>query len=195
MASRCLGETNPLARYVYLIRNALVYKLTYLKLVNGHCEGGLGLFLRPEDPMSRPIMSQAVITNNVVLKVVVPRRTGRKRKRGTSEPFRTEGEDRARVGTSNGDGSSLAECRGSLSRQDDPGYLFQSLRDNPSRYRVEAVGTVAKTHRYRGELTVRREGAVMDSENKLTWILLSPDRFPALDYQQPVCESSQEHVF
>ncbi|EHA23298.1 hypothetical protein ASPNIDRAFT_131427 [Aspergillus niger ATCC 1015] len=45
------------------------------------------LLLRPEDAMSRPLQSTSLPSNNILLKVTVPKRTGRKRKKGSNEPF------------------------------------------------------------------------------------------------------------
>jgi len=47
----------------------------------------LSLRFNVDDPDSRPIVSIPKTTNNILMQVTVPRRTGRKRKRGTSGPF------------------------------------------------------------------------------------------------------------
>ncbi|OQD88351.1 hypothetical protein PENANT_c004G02317 [Penicillium antarcticum] len=45
------------------------------------------LVLRPDDAMARPVQSTSSASNNVLLKVTVPKRTGRKRKKGSDGPF------------------------------------------------------------------------------------------------------------
>ncbi|KAJ5919625.1 RNA polymerase III transcription factor subunit [Penicillium verhagenii] len=45
------------------------------------------LLLRPEDAMARPLISTVSQTNNILLQVTVPKQTGRKRKRGSNDPF------------------------------------------------------------------------------------------------------------
>lgn len=86
-------------------------------------------------------MSHNARTNNVVLKVTVPKRTGRKRKRGSDGPWQGEAEDPT---TNNG------EQVASHGRLDDPKLLRKKLVDNVGRYNVEAVGTSSHTHRFRG---------------------------------------------
>jgi len=68
------------------------------------------------------------------LQVTVPKRTGRKRKRGTREHFawhsdRFEAEESA-VAT--------------------PEVQLRSLQDNADNFTVKAVGVVEETHRFRG---------------------------------------------
>ncbi|EAW14850.1 transcription factor TFIIIC subunit TFC1 [Aspergillus clavatus NRRL 1] len=94
------------------------------------------LLLRPEDAMSRPLKSTSSAANNILLKVTVPRRTGRKRKRGSDEPFTG-----IPVATASGD---CEPWRRSAKQ------ILQSLRDNAGRYAVEPVGMVKRTHVFRG---------------------------------------------
>ncbi|KAE8379747.1 RNA polymerase III transcription factor IIIC subunit-domain-containing protein [Aspergillus bertholletiae] len=93
------------------------------------------LYLRPEDAMSRPAQSTSLPSNNILLKVTVPRRTGRKRKRGSDEPF--TGAPVSTLGPETQPRRSARE-------------LLQSLRDNVGRYQVEPVGIVNRTHVFRG---------------------------------------------
>ncbi|KAJ5272420.1 tau 95 subunit of transcription factor TFIIIC [Penicillium angulare] len=90
------------------------------------------LFLRPEDPMSRPLLSTSNPTNNVLLKVTVPKRTGRKRKTGSDGPFIDAAPEDTAV----------------LQRPTSKD-LLRSLQDNPSKYQIEAVGKIQRTHVYR----------------------------------------------
>jgi general transcription factor 3C polypeptide 5 (transcription factor C subunit 1) len=92
------------------------------------------LVLRPDDAMSRPIQSTSSASNNVLLKVTVPKRTGRKRKKGSNEPFMDAPE------------SEDTQLRPRRSAKD----LMRSLRDNPSEYNIEPVGKIQRTHVFRG---------------------------------------------
>ncbi|OLN86905.1 Transcription factor tau subunit sfc1 [Colletotrichum chlorophyti] len=102
-------------------------------------------YLNPESPFRRPIMSHSATSHNVVLKVTVPKRTGRKRKRGTDGPW--EGEvDMTDVPGSGPSGEQIY----SRSRLDNPKVLRRKLQDNAGDYHVEAVGVIKHTHRFRG---------------------------------------------
>lgn len=97
------------------------------------------LYLNPESPFCKPLMSHNARTHNVVLKVTVPKRTGRKRKQGTSSPWEGDVEI--------GDTENQVCSR---SRLDDPNLLRKKLQDNVGKYHVEAVGVIGHTHRFRG---------------------------------------------
>ncbi|RAH67422.1 transcription factor TFIIIC subunit TFC1 [Aspergillus aculeatinus CBS 121060] len=92
------------------------------------------LFLRPEDAMSRPMKSISSTANNILVKVTVPKRTGRKRKKGSDEPF---------TGVPITTGHVEAPRRSARE-------VLQSLRDNVGRYQVEPVGMIERTHVFRG---------------------------------------------
>jgi general transcription factor 3C polypeptide 5 (transcription factor C subunit 1) len=102
------------------------------------------LFLSPDSPYRRPILSHNAVTHNVLLQVTVPKRTGRKRKRGTNGPF--EGE----IEMVSPDGPQPDSLVSSKSRLDDPKVIRRKLQDNVDRYRVRAVGVIKRTHRFRG---------------------------------------------
>lgn len=101
------------------------------------------LYLNPESPFCKPIMSHNARTHNIVLQVTVPKRTGRKRKRGTSEPW--QGDLDLQQSTVDS-----AEPVTSHSRLDDPRKLRRQLEDNIGAYHVEVIGTIKQTHRFRG---------------------------------------------
>ena len=86
----------------------------------------LHLRFRPDDPMQRPIESRSVPTNNILLKITIPRR---RRKR------RLEGERASRP-------------------EDALGPTHESLPDklkaSNGNYKVEAIGRIDKTVRFRG---------------------------------------------
>ncbi|KAK1760872.1 transcription factor tau subunit sfc1 [Echria macrotheca] len=98
------------------------------------------LYLRPDNPTVRPLTSHNALSHNVVLKVVVPKRTGRKRKRGSGDPF--EGDPVPE--------SDVSVEVSSAGRADAPKVLRQKLRDNVGKYTVEPIGIIRNTHRYRG---------------------------------------------
>ncbi|OGM49331.1 RNA polymerase III transcription factor subunit [Aspergillus bombycis] len=93
------------------------------------------LYLRPEDAMSRPIQSTSLPSNNILLKVTVPRRTGRKRKRGSDEPFT---------------GVPVSTLGPEFQPRRSARELLRSLRDNAGKYQIEPVGLVNRTHVFRG---------------------------------------------
>lgn len=90
-------------------------------------------------------MSHNARTHNVVLKVTVPKRTGRKRKRGSDGPWQGDVEIPDVAAASEG-----KEQVASVGRQDEPKVLRKKLADNVGKYEVEAVGVVRHTHRFRG---------------------------------------------
>ncbi|KAK7555190.1 RNA polymerase III transcription factor IIIC subunit-domain-containing protein [Phyllosticta citricarpa] len=90
----------------------------------------IGASLRPGDVMAKPVMSNFVKTRNILIKVTVPKRTGRKRKRGSDDPW-------------------IDDPRPHDAAHTDPLLLLQSLRDNPDNYSVQAVGINHETHRFR----------------------------------------------
>ncbi|EAW24377.1 transcription factor TFIIIC subunit TFC1 [Aspergillus fischeri NRRL 181] len=92
------------------------------------------LFLRPEDAMSRPLQSTSSASNNILLKVTVPKRTGRKRKKGSDEPF---------------SGVPVTTVHEQPQRRSAK-QLLRSLSDNVGKYKVEPVGMVNRTHVFRG---------------------------------------------
>ncbi|KAM7196419.1 RNA polymerase III transcription factor (TF)IIIC subunit domain containing protein [Rhypophila sp. PSN 637] len=98
------------------------------------------LYLRPDNPTVRPLTSHNALTHNVVVRVTVPKRTGRKRKKGTDDPFEGEVEPAS---------ASPNEVR-SKDRMDMPRLLRRKLCDNVGKYTVEPIGVITNTHRYRG---------------------------------------------
>ncbi|KAL2162727.1 hypothetical protein VTH06DRAFT_6563 [Thermothelomyces fergusii] len=103
------------------------------------------LYLRYDNPTVRPLTSHNALTHNVILKVTVPKRTGRKRKRGTNGPWEGEVEQ-----PSVEDPSLVSPEVLSRDRLDTPRVIRRKLQDNIGKYTVEPVGIVNNTHRYRG---------------------------------------------
>jgi general transcription factor 3C polypeptide 5 (transcription factor C subunit 1) len=91
------------------------------------------------------LTSHNALTHNVILKVTVPKRTGRKRKRGTNGPWEGEVEQPA-----GGQDSVIAPDVVSRDRLDTPQVIRRKLQDNIGKYTVEPIGVVNSTHRYRG---------------------------------------------
>lgn len=83
--------------------------------------------------MSRPLRSTSSVANNILLKVTVPKRTGRKRKMGSDVPF-----------------SDAIPVADAIPQRRNARELHRSLRDNVGRYQVEPVGMVQRTHVFRG---------------------------------------------
>jgi general transcription factor 3C polypeptide 5 (transcription factor C subunit 1) len=90
------------------------------------------------------MMSHYASSHNVLFKVTVPKRTGRKRKRGSNGPWQGESDEPAEPT------GPLSQNLRSESRLDEPKILRRKLQDNVDRYKAEAVGVIKHTHRYRG---------------------------------------------
>lgn len=114
-----------------------MHDLTVLQLLQDSNPSPVAsLYLHPGNRNSKPTFSENVSTNNVVLKITVPKRTGRKRKRGTSGPFHGRIEE--------------SQTQPSLVSRDTRS-LVRSLRDNVSKYEIQPVGFVHETHRFRSK--------------------------------------------
>ncbi|OAA41656.1 Transcription factor IIIC, subunit 5 [Metarhizium rileyi] len=101
------------------------------------------LYLNPESPFCRPIMSHNAASHNVVLKVTVPKRTGRRRKKGSNGPWQGD------MSLSDAHNPAIKEEVQSIARLDEPKVLRRKLQDNVAGYQVEAVGIIKHTHRFR----------------------------------------------
>lgn len=103
--------------------------------------------------MCVPILSHNSPTNNILLQFTVPKRTGRKRKRGSDDPFTfPDGEIAKETPEVRGPGllgHKSSEILSQLGR-DNPATLFRKINDNIDTYQVEAVAEIRQTHRYRG---------------------------------------------
>jgi general transcription factor 3C polypeptide 5 (transcription factor C subunit 1) len=112
-------------------------------------EGSLPLYLRYKDPTCAPILSQNALSGNVLLKITVPRRTGRKRKRGSNELFMDIPNGSEPISEEEQNKGHTPDLL-SFGRNDQTKSLLRRLRDNQGRYEIEPVGTIEQTHRYRG---------------------------------------------
>ncbi|KAL6251705.1 tau 95 subunit of transcription factor TFIIIC [Rhinocladiella similis] len=88
----------------------------------------LGLSFQPDNQDSRTVVSYNKKTDNLLLKLTVPKRTGRKRKRGSDDAFIEHVPEDTRK---------------------DVAYLLRSLHDNPKTYEAKVVGKVRSTHIWR----------------------------------------------
>jgi general transcription factor 3C polypeptide 5 (transcription factor C subunit 1) len=129
-----------------MMAELLVSGLTRAQILN-ECdpEGSLPLYLRHNDPMCSPLFSHNCSTKNVVLKITVPKCTG-KRKRASQDSYLGIG---PRFTPTEID-ISVQNDLCSHSRIDGPKKLLRSLKDNADNYQVEAVAEVKRTHRFRG---------------------------------------------
>jgi len=114
-------------------------------------KGCIPLYIRPDDPLCPPLLSHNSQTRNVLLKITVPRRTGRKRKRGSDGPYLEESK------LENFDGNTKSYSRGlalaatgmeesrdtlyakrirSQRRLDHHREILRSLQDNINSYTV-----------------------------------------------------------
>ncbi|TVY73448.1 Transcription factor tau subunit sfc1 [Lachnellula suecica] len=108
------------------------------------------LYIRHDDPMCIPILSNNASTNNVLLKITVPKRIGRKRKRGGLDPIPSAMEGFSPLPESRDNESRSSDSIRSQSRKDNPVKLLRTLKDNVGNYSVEAVAEITNTHRFRG---------------------------------------------
>lgn len=103
--------------------------------------------LRPDDPYAKRILGTPVTTENLLLKVTVPKRTGRKRKRGSDDPFLDGHETQPRNGDTANMQPSTTPCP-----YVNATTVFQSLRDNVDKYTVVPAGVIDESHRFRSML-------------------------------------------
>ena len=120
-------------------------------------KGTVAASLRPDDPFAKKILSNHVKAGNILLKVTVPKRTGRKRKKGTTGPFLTEEEIQAQAREQNQSRESHAQnpkakpkpVYGPDCPYVDGATVFRSIQDNVDQYAIEPVGMVKDVHRFR----------------------------------------------
>lgn len=93
-----------------------------------------------------PIMSHNAPSHNLVLQLTLPRRTGRKRKRGSDGPWLPPASSHAAGACQS---SEPPDSPRSLSRLDAPRLLRRKLADTAGRYRIQPIGIIKHTHRFR----------------------------------------------
>lgn len=117
--------------------------LTFTELVHENNQRAPAqLYMHPDDPMSQPLSASAIKTSNVVLQIMVPKRTGLKRRRGGLNPYSEDTDELSRSSS----GSRSVQEHEHLKSVD---YLLRSLRDNADNYKVEPIGSIQITHRFR----------------------------------------------
>ncbi|KAK4542296.1 hypothetical protein LTR36_006949 [Oleoguttula mirabilis] len=92
-----------------------------------------GVSLRPSDPLAKKLASKGLETRNVLVKVTLPKWTGRKRKRGSNAPFTL---------------SSPPEPRDNTIRAPE---LLRRMRDTEGAYSIQPVGMIRETHKFRSQ--------------------------------------------
>ncbi|GAM83879.1 hypothetical protein ANO11243_018690 [Dothideomycetidae sp. 11243] len=92
----------------------------------------LSTSLRPLDPYARKVLSQRADVNHVLLRVILPKRTGRKRKRGSDDPFEYPTSNFKRYSA------------GQIADQ-----ILQQLKQAGNGIDVEPVGAIRSSHRFR----------------------------------------------
>ena len=99
------------------------------------------LYFHPGQRGSNSVLSGNVQTGNLLCQATVPKLTGRKRKRGSSAPFREpEDHDEAYQSKPLGaDGMSMSE------------RMLHGLRANAEPDRLKVVGIIERTHRFRSK--------------------------------------------
>ena len=95
--------------------------------------------------MFKPLRSANVATRNVLLKVTVPKRVKVRRKKGAQTSSRDD--------LTHKNGLHHEEQRGLAARSTQS--LLRAMRDNPSQYQVQPVGSIEQTHRFRGMIFAR----------------------------------------
>jgi general transcription factor 3C polypeptide 5 (transcription factor C subunit 1) len=90
-------------------------------------------------------------TNNVLLKITVPKRIGRKRKRADLDPFLYAEQGFSPL-PNTGDDAAPADSIRSQSRKDHPTELLRTLKDNVGNYSIEPIAEITNTHRFRGNV-------------------------------------------
>ena len=121
------------------------------------------LFFRPTDPMAKSIPSKSVSTGNVLVQITVPRRTGRKRKRDSQEPFQYHNLPEQ------------SEGQGPFLKIGDAKKLLRTLKDNPERYTIQGLGHVDQTHRFRAMHDLVYSTASIPFVQRVTKELISMD--------------------
>ncbi|KAI9834535.1 MAG: hypothetical protein M1819_002911 [Sarea resinae] len=121
-------------------------------VVSKEDDSALGLYVRPDDPLCRRILSTESKTSNILLKVVVPKTTGRKRKRGSQGPFEEEPRD-VEVHVDADEPLQHRSKRGPSSSCSagaiDSAKLMRMLRDNEEKFSIVPVGVIDRTRRFR----------------------------------------------
>ena len=115
-----------------------------MQLVHDSHDAVANLYLKPGDRMSKPLKSAIVRTNNILIKITVPKRIGLKRKRKAKGPYHED------LDCEDGlDSQKLAPPPTTIKVSH---HLMRTLRDCPNKYHIQPVGSIDYTHRFRGSL-------------------------------------------
>lgn len=133
--------------------------------------------------MCSPILSNNVSTNNILLQVTVPKRTGRKRKRGSLEPY----QDAVGIAHEIPDGTTSAIR--------DTQYLLGSMSANASKYHIRLVGVIEHTHRFRSEWLLLRSLDINFKKRYRTLTAVGLPDFVWSTTNSPFMQKMREHIF
>lgn len=122
------------------------------------------------------MMSHYAPSHNVVFKITVPKRTGRKRKRGSDDPWEGDVEE---SGQKDPPSAATTSFR-SHGKLDEARIVRRKLQDNIDHYQAEVVGVIKHTHRYRGMVDFNYSMKNNDFMNKFTDTMLSRDGMSTL---------------
>lgn len=92
------------------------------QMVQGGSDKILALSFHPQDPTSKTIIANKQRANNVLLQIAVPKRTGRKRKRGTDDPW--------------------VEGTTASGLKKDASYLVNTMANGVNHYKVTALSAI-----------------------------------------------------
>ena len=134
--------------------------------------------LRPDDLLAKKLTSRETPVNNLLCRVVLPKRTGRKRKRGSNDPFTHVESPSATENESMGESAPLPL---------DGLQLLQRLKEDGHDYRLEPVGLINEAHRFRCTYN-----AVCSLCVKLNYLAL-PD-FQMAASRMPLMASISKHL-
>jgi general transcription factor 3C polypeptide 5 (transcription factor C subunit 1) len=120
-----------------------------------------GLSLRPNDPLVKKLVSKELAVQNVCLRVTIPKRTGRKRKRASNDAFDYHASEQD---------SSTAPPLLTANQ------LLRRLNDNVDTYTVQPVAPIKQTHRFRALPDFQLQAASQPVMRQIGRHLVNPTR-------------------
>jgi general transcription factor 3C polypeptide 5 (transcription factor C subunit 1) len=139
-------------------------------------EPAVGVSLHLDDPFTKKLPSTANFTANVLMKVTLPKRTGRKRKRGSTEPYTRPREP---------DSTTCITAT----------ELLQRMRDNPDHVQVEAVGIITDTHRFRDLPDIQFQGGELPIMRELRDHVIEPRYAKVKDFKPSIASGDRSGTF
>ena len=136
-------------------------------LVKASPEAPIELSLRPDDVWAKRTQAGITQSGNVVLRVTVPKRTGRKRKRGSDEPFEYHDDRMADSTTNDSDHPQIQDSKANV--------LLKTLQDNPESYSIAPIGTIEHIYRFRNLPDFQYASSTSPLMTKLKHTILTHD--------------------